>query len=132
MASIAKSRLSGLLVTLAALLCSMALFASSAAAAPAPQERGFADTSVADAPEAKGKRGTALLADWSCDPSVPIPAYYIQITCTVFANAYRIRVVCSDGYEFYSPIIFAGQRFSGRGTCGPPWTVRGWGMQRAV
>ncbi|MET7333348.1 hypothetical protein [Nonomuraea sp. NPDC005650] len=63
-------------------------------------------------------------ATYSCSRSVPIPAYYIDIDCTMYTGAIRILVTCSDGCQFASPIIFANNRFTGRGTCGPPWTVR--------
>ncbi len=108
----------GVLAAIAALLFSVALHTGSAVAAP---ERGFTDQSTTALTDAPGK---GLTATYSCSRSVPIPAYYIDIDCSVFTGAIRILVTCSDGYQFASPIIFAGNRFTGRGTCGPPWTVR--------
>ncbi|MEO3800002.1 hypothetical protein [Nonomuraea sp. B1E8] len=121
----ARRTLIGVLAAIAALLLSVALHTGSAAAAP---ERGFTDqsTELSDAPGARaGKDGVVSpAATYSCSRSVPIPAYYVDIDCSVFSGAIRVVVICSDGYQFASPIIFAGYRFTGRGTCGPPWTVR--------
>src|SRR5690606_3360990 len=103
---------------IAALLLSVGLQTGSAAAAP---ERGFTEQSTEALPDAPGKM--ALAAVYSCSRSIPIPAYYIDLDCSVYSGAIRLVVTCSDGYTFYSPIIFAGNRFIGRGTCGPPWTV---------
>ncbi|MFI7636924.1 hypothetical protein [Nonomuraea sp. NPDC049400] len=119
MAVHARRMLIGVLAAIAALLFSVALHTGSAAAAP---ERGFTDQSTAALAEAPGK--AELAATYSCSRSVPIPAYYIDIDCSVYSGAIRIVVTCSDGYQFASPIIFSGNRFTGRGTCGPPWTVR--------
>ncbi|MEV6039824.1 hypothetical protein AB0L65_52525 [Nonomuraea sp. NPDC052116] len=122
MAVHARRTLVGVLAAITALLFSVALHTGSAAAAP---ERGFTDQSTTTLKDAQGKDGgAALTATYSCSRSVPIPAYYIDIDCSVFTGAIRILVTCSDGYQFASPIIFAGNRFTGRGTCGPPWTVR--------
>ncbi|TDD24152.1 hypothetical protein [Nonomuraea diastatica] len=118
----ARRTLIGVLAAIAALLFSVALHTGSAAAAP---ERGFTGQSAAALPDVPGKDGAAsLAATYSCSRNVPIPAYYIDIDCSVFSGAIRVVVTCSDGYQFASPIIFAGNRFTGRGTCGPPWTVR--------
>ncbi|MGP3934289.1 hypothetical protein [Nonomuraea sp. KM88] len=120
MAVHARRTLIGVLAAIAALLFSVALHTGSAAAAP---ERGFTDQST-ELSDARGKGGAGLAATYSCSRSVPIPAYYVDIDCSVFSGAIRVVVICSDGYQFASPIIFAGYRFTGRGTCGPPWTVR--------
>ncbi|NBE91889.1 hypothetical protein FE391_13095 [Nonomuraea sp. KC401] len=116
----ARRTLIGVLAAIAALLFSVALHTGSATAAP---ERGFTDESTAVLPEVKDGRAS-LDATYSCSRSVPIPAYFVDIDCSVYSGAIRVVVTCSDGYWFASPIIFAGYRFTGRGTCGPPWTVR--------
>jgi hypothetical protein len=108
----------GMLSAIAALLFSVALHTGSAVAAP---ERGFTDQSTTALTDAKGK--AALAARYDCSRRVPIPAYYIDIDCSVYSGAIRVVVTCTDGYTFASPIIFAGNRFTGRGTCGPPWRV---------
>lgn len=127
MAVHARRMLIGVLSAIAALLFSVALHTGTATAAP---ERGFIDQSTSELADTPGKDGGASVnAQYSCSRRVPIPAYYIDIDCSVFSGAIRILVTCSDGYQFASPIIFAGNRFTGRGTCGPPWTVRSANVQ---
>lgn len=118
MAACARRMLISVLTAIAALLLSVGLQTGSAAAAT---ERGFTDQSTVELPRDPGKIG--LAAVYSCSRSVSFPAYYIDVDCSVYSGAIRLVVTCSDGYTFYSPIIFAGNRFIGRGTCGPPWTV---------
>src|SRR5690606_69307 len=107
----ARRTLISVLTAIAALLLSVGLQTGSAAAAP---ERGFTDQSTAALPGASAKMMPPT--SYTCTRNHPIPAYYIDVSCAVFSGAIRLVVTCSDGYTFYSPIIFAGTRYTGRGT----------------